>query len=179
MQPNNWHVITGGPSVGKSTLLAELERLGYKTIPEAARILIDQAVIQGMTAEELRKDERKFQFDVARLKDEIEQKADPDIATFFDRGMHDTAAYLDYYGFVQPPWITDLIDNARYLQVFLLEPLQKFSEDYARTEDQDFTHDLHRLLKETYSRYGMDPIIVPDIGLNNRVRFILEHVKQK
>ena len=81
---NNWYVITGGPSAGKTTLLAELEKLGYKTIPEAARTLIDEAVAEGIDVNALRVDEKRFQEDVARLKESIETTHDASTPTFFD-----------------------------------------------------------------------------------------------
>ena len=37
----NIFVISGGPGVGKTTIIDELEKLKYNTIPEAARIVAE------------------------------------------------------------------------------------------------------------------------------------------
>ena len=110
---NNWYVITGGPSTGKTTLIKELSKRGYCTAPEAARTLIDAALADGVAVEERRIDERRFQYDVARLKQEVENTQSTNDITFFDRGMQDTVAYLRYYGFDSEDWIDNLMHKSR------------------------------------------------------------------
>lgn len=177
MSSNNWYVITGGPSSGKTTLLSELEKLGHKTIPEAARTIIDEALKKGILVEELRSDEKHFQDEVARLKEKIEASHDTGVLTFFDRGMHDTLAYLRHYGFEIEQWLEKLLKKSNYQKVFLLERLPIFEKDYARTEDQDFSESIHKLLHEAYSEFGMKPISVPALNLSDRTKFILDKVK--
>ncbi|HVS58504.1 MAG TPA: ATP-binding protein [Candidatus Saccharimonadales bacterium] len=176
---NNWYVVTGGPSTGKTTLLAELEKLGYKTVPEAARTHIDSALSRGISVAELRKDEKKFQEEVTKLKQAIERGLNPKEIVFLDRGMHDTLAYLHHYGFVVENWVEELMHEASYSAVFLLEPLAEYVEDYARTEDEKFTHALHRLLHEAYATFGMEPVYVPPMSVEDRVKFVLSHIKQE
>lgn len=177
MSRNNWYVITGGPSTGKTTLLAELEKLGHKTIPEAARTVIDEALKKGISVEELRSDEKCFQDDVARLKEKIEAMHDKSVLTFFDRGMQDTVAYMRYYGFSIEEWVAALMDKAKYQKVFLLEQLSTYQSDYARTEDHDFAKNLHKLLVDAYTEFDMVPVHVPPVSLNDRVKFIIDKVK--
>ena len=174
---NNWYVVTGGPSTGKTTLLAELEKLGHKTIPEAARVVIDEALAKGISVEELRADEKRFQEDVARVKETVEAERDPNTLTFFDRGMQDTTAYMRHYGFTIEPWVKALTDKSRYQKVYLLEPLPTYETDYARTEDKDFSQHLHKLLHDAYTECGMEPIIVPAVSVEDRVKFVLDRVK--
>jgi len=174
---NNWYVITGGPSSGKTSLIDELNKLGHRTIPEAARIVIDEAIKKGISVEELRADEKKFQDEVMRLKGEIEDSYDKNVLTFFDRGIHDTLAYFRFYGYEIDSWIKDLMDGARYQQVFLLEPLNTFKKDYARTEDHNFAKQLHKLLHDAYTEFEMEPTHVPAMSLDDRLKFILDKVK--
>jgi predicted ATPase len=174
---NNWYVITGAPSTGKTTLLAELDKLGHQIVHETARVLIDQSIAIGLTATELRKDEKGFQENVARLKKKAEQTAGADVLTFFDRGMHDTLAYLRYYGFEVESWVEKLLQTSKYQKVFLLEPLGTFEHDYARTEDEDFAKKMHTLLHDAYAEFGMTPIFVKAAPIPDRIKFILDHVK--
>ncbi len=39
---NNFYIITGGPGVGKTTLLEELKNRNYQIVPEIARELIKE-----------------------------------------------------------------------------------------------------------------------------------------
>ena len=171
---NNWFVITGGPSTGKSKLIKEFAKLGYKTVPEAARTIIDEAMTRGTTAEEYRQDEKKFQYEVAELKAEIEKNLDSNEIVFFDRGMQDTTAYLEYYGFEINKRIRGFLEKSKYQKVFILEPLERFKEDYARVESPEFSNQIYQYLVKAYEEYNMEPISVPDIGLNNRLQFIID-----
>lgn len=51
------NVITAGPSAGKSSTIRELSARGYRTLPEAARILFDQAISEGRDSEAVREDD--------------------------------------------------------------------------------------------------------------------------
>lgn len=174
---NNWFVITGGPSTGKSKLVNEFAKLGYITVPEAARSLIDKAALKNITAEEYRLDEKKFQYEVAELKANIESSLDRNDIILFDRGMQDTDAYLNYYGFEIDERIKSLLDESKYSKVFILEPLERFKADYARIENPEFSNQIYPFLVESYRKYGMEPISVPDIGLNNRLQFIMDRIE--
>ena len=175
---NNWYVITGGPSSGKTTLLRVLEGLGHKVIHEAARSLIDEALAKGLTIDQLRANEKKFQIDVLRRKVQVEQEQDPTILTFFDRGMHDTLAYLRHYGWEINKLVQTAMQKASYRQVFLLDPLPAYENDYARTEDAAFSAKLTKLLDKAYLEYGMRPVRVPVLEPKDRADFVLHYVNQ-
>jgi len=58
---NPWFIITGGPSVGKSSVVEELGKRGHYTSLEVARSYIDGAKAVGITIDQLRRDENRFQ----------------------------------------------------------------------------------------------------------------------
>jgi predicted ATPase len=178
MLQNKWFVITGGPSTGKTTLLAELAALGYRVVPEAARRVIDEALEKGTTVEQLRSDEKKFQETVAFMKRDVEATLDPETVTFFDRGMQDTVAYYGAYDFPMDNGVEELMDTSHYQQVFLLEPLGTFSEDYARVEDEAFRKKINALLDDAYTKYGMKPVRVPAASLADRVKLIQSYISK-
>ena len=43
----NWYVITGAPSSGKSSVIRELENLGYRVVHEVARAYIEEELKKG------------------------------------------------------------------------------------------------------------------------------------
>jgi predicted ATPase len=179
MAGNKWYVITGGPSVGKTTLLAELEKLGHSTLPEGARIVIDNGIVNGKTVQEIRADERKFQMDVLAHKIRTELKQPENALTFFDRGMHDTLAYLRLYDFDISEEVLEAMQNAQYQQVFLLEPLETYDVDYSRTESREEALKLNKLLADAYTEYGMQLISVPAMTPSERAKFVLAQLDEE
>lgn len=43
----NWHVITGAPCSGKTTLIGELADKGFQTVPESGRAYVEREVPKG------------------------------------------------------------------------------------------------------------------------------------
>lgn len=175
---NNWYVITGAQGSGKSTTLEALSKLGYTTVPEAARTVIDEANIAGITTSELRKDELEFQETVIKRKEAIEASLPQSEIVFLDRGMHDTIAYLEAYNFPISQHTKELCKKSIYRKVFILEPLELYENDYARIEDAAFVQSLHKLLISAFEKYGMQPILVPRASVNERVKFIISSTQE-
>ena len=61
MTQTNWHVITGGPGTGKTLLINMLAKLGYATVSEAAREIIDHGLAKGQTLQQIRGNEQEWQ----------------------------------------------------------------------------------------------------------------------
>lgn len=175
---NKWYVITGGPSTGKTTLLKELEKLGYRVVPEAARTLIDESLKKGISVEELRSNEEHFQEEVARMKEKVEASLDKNVVTFFDRGMQDSIAYMKYYDYKISDWLQQLSEQSVYNKVFLLEPLNKYEKDYARIEKDDFREKIQTLLYEAYAKFNMTPIMLKPTSVQQRLKTILDQIER-
>ncbi len=178
MSQNNWYVITGGPSSGKTTLINELTRQGFKTVPESARTFIDQQLARGKKIEQIRADEEKFQHQVLGLKIQTESALSSDETIIFDRGMHDTEAYLRYYDFPVSSELQKTFGTANYKKVFILEMLPEFQTDYARTENQEFANKITGLLGTAYKNAGFVVTSVPVLPLKDRAEFICGHIQQ-
>lgn len=170
---NNWYVITGGPSTGKTTLLEGLKAAGYKTIPEAARSFIDQQIKNGMSVAAIRKNERLFQKNILKLKQTIESGLNPTDTIFFDRGIHDTLAYFMYYDWKIDAGLKEAVATARYKAVFLLDALPQYQTDYARTENIDFTERLNTILFDVYAKQGIKVIRIPVLEPKARIDRLL------
>mgnify|MGYP006280592791 CR=1 FL=1 len=173
---NNWYIITGAPSSGKSTLLNFLKEKGYKTVQEAARSYIDEQIVQGLTINEIRRDEEKFQEKILERKMDWESKASPEELIFWERGVPDTEAYCKLHGFKITEKLKKALANCVYKKVFLLD-LVTFKEDYARTETPEEQRKLQQFLKKSYTDLGFEVVRVPIFETKKeRLNFVLNNL---
>ncbi|HID55623.1 TPA: hypothetical protein EYP37_03775 [Candidatus Poribacteria bacterium] len=162
-------VITGGPSSGKSTLIKELSRRGFVTVPEAATIVIKNG-LHHPTADPV-----SFQREVLSLQIRLEREAEGKGAgiIFCDRGIYDGLAYLRFYGV--PESVIRLPPNWRYDAVFYLEQLP-YVKDEIRFETPEEARRISDLLWKVYRELGYDPINVPAMEVERRADFVLNRL---
>ncbi|MEK7390595.1 MAG: ATP-binding protein [Patescibacteria group bacterium] len=169
------HVITGGPGVGKTTVLELLSAYKYATVPETARAVIEEETIKDSDMLSW-KNLVKFQEEVAKRQLQAEQSTRSKI-TFLDRSLIDGYAYCAL-GKVQPPEIILQHGRSRYGKVFLLEPLDVYVTDRARAEDRELAYVIHNEISKSYSFFGYDLIKVPVFLPEKRVEFIIGHLTE-
>ncbi len=169
---NNWIVITGAPSAGKTTILDTLQQKSYSILPENARIYIDQQLSGGRTIEEIRADEFEFQKVIARMNIEREKSLPTEELVFMERAVPDSLAYFERIGKGVPDFLQEAAKHLRYRKVFLLEPLP-FEQDYARVEKSEDIILLHQALEKAYREVGAEPILVPATSVEGRLALIL------
>lgn len=174
-------VITGGPGTGKSSIINFLQAKGYSCMPEISREIVRQYKQKGVaqpflenpqTFSDLLLEKRILQFD------EASQYSDQRV--FFDRGIPDIAAYLD---FSKHP-ISDTLKRAcmqyRYHQVFMLPPWEDiYNTDAERYETFEQAVSVYFSIQKIYTQWGYHWIEVPQLPLENRVEFIIQMSVEK
>ena len=175
MEQTNWHVITGAPCSGKTAVIRELEQLGYPVVHEVARAYIDERLKTGETIDQIKSDILSFERHILYKKIEIEQSLQKDALIFLDRAVPDSIGYYILEG-LDPDDPIQKSRLLRYKKIFFFERIP-FEKDPVRSEDDEIASRLDGLLKESYRALGYDMIIVPHMTVNERVRFILKHVK--
>ncbi len=164
-----WTVITGGASSGKTTLCLALASLGYGIIPEAARLLIDFRISEGMNVLDVRKDYMGFQREVLHTKVLWEKRREATATLFLDRGMPDSCAYGLSFDEVQEG------HKFKYQNVFFLEPVG-FQNDYARVESEASAKEVAESIFQAYLDFGYTPLRVPKLPIPERVQFVLDRL---
>ncbi|HZM63805.1 MAG TPA: ATP-binding protein [Candidatus Saccharimonadales bacterium] len=172
----NWHVITGGPGTGKTVLINLLRKHGYHTVPEAATEIIDEGLAQGKTIQDIRGDEHEWQANILQRALQKEAATPPNQLTFFDRGTHDGLAHLHYYNLTPRSEWNDIKYGNPYKTVFLLEPLGDVAKEYNRIENIEFTRKITGVMRDVYRQAGTEPIMIPALPPEERVKLILEHI---
>lgn len=180
---NPFYVITGGPGVGKTTLLQELEHRGLTVVPEIARELIkEQQAIDGEALPwKNKKHYMKLMFDRSL---ESYEKATQDFKdgnpVIFDRGFLDSLCYASLEGIAITPEMKNHAEHSRYnAQVFILPPWrEKYETDAQRKQTWNEAVFTYNKMIQTYRGYEYDLIEVPKATVTKRADFILEHIKE-
>ncbi len=174
MRDTNWYVITGAPSSGKTTLVTELEKLGYWVIHGAARALIEEELALDRTLEEIRADAESFENLVLARKIASEARLPKDELIIFDRAVLDSIAYFEMAG-MDPGAVFAKSPRNRYKRVFLLDPLP-YERDEARIEDWAAVIKLDQALERSYRMFSYDVARIGVMPIQERLRIIIEEI---
>lgn len=170
----NWHVITGGPCSGKTTLIDQLAGHGFQTVPETARLYIEKEIAKGRTIDDIRGNAHALERCLIEIQLRFERELRITEITFLDRGLPDCLTYCRLAG-MDPNEILSECFYHRYASIFVLErvPIQR---DDIRIEDEATASLLDEWLVRDYSTLGYSVVRVPLLPPNDRLEFILEKI---
>lgn len=181
MRKNNLYIISGGPGVGKTTLINQLRQTGFLTAEEEARRIIkDQLTIGGDGLPWRNKVlYAQLMFDASvRTFEKIKNDnfAGP---IYFDRGILDTVCYMNMENIPVSREAAEVIHKCVYNKnVFILPPWKEIyetdSERKQSWKEALFTFDQ---MKEIYLEYGYNVIEVPRVSVLERQQFVVEKTK--
>jgi predicted ATPase len=172
-------VITGGPGVGKTAIIHELERQGVSSVPEAARQIIQQQVSGGGNAVPWMNRERYASLMLKKSIEDYLKHAKTQRCTFFDRGILDTIAYARLIGLHFPDETYRQAVACRYnAKVFLAPPwLQIYETDSERKQSYKEAVVVDRVIRGVYAEQGYEIIEIPQTAVAKRIDFILSRMK--
>ena len=162
-------IISGPPSSGKTTIILELNKIGYECISEINpsnnknikiqknKILISNFIFN----------ERKKQYKNAK-----------NTTTFFDRSMIDVIAYLKYWDKNYPKeWDEDIIKYRYYKKIFYAPFWKKiYLNNNYRPESYLESQMIDHELKNTYTKFNYNIIELPKSNIHDRINFILKNI---
>ena len=177
MSETNWHVVTGAPSSGKTTLVEALEKMGYRVVHEVARAYIEMQMAQGKALMEIRADKKSFETWILHTKLSIEEGLPREEFIIFDRAIPDSIAYFEEAG-IDPGEAIRKSPRNRYRGVFLLDRLP-YQDDHARIENYEIAERLERGLEKSYKMLGYDVVRVGVMPVADRVEFVVDHIENR
>jgi predicted ATPase len=172
----NWHVITGGPSCGKTTLINLLADKGFHTAPEGARLYIEKQVDKGQTIGEIRADSAALQRGIKDMQLEVERGLRAADFAFLDRALPDSLAWHRVFGLNPNEFLRECFHH-RYAAVFILERLPLHLNGL-RFEDHDYVGFCDEWHTRDYSALGYRVVRVPVFPPEERVAFVLERLSE-
>lgn len=172
-------VITGGPGTGKSSLINELIHQNYFCMLEISRKVTSDAKKKGIDQlfltepllfSQLLLEGREQQF--------VDAGKENTSIVFFDRGIPDVHAYMNYIGVDYPDLYKERSLKYKYTSVFMTPPWQEiYHSDNERYENFEQSLAIHNHLEKTYLELGYSILNVPIGSVRERVQFILNSLK--
>ncbi|WP_019171531.1 AAA family ATPase [Pseudaminobacter salicylatoxidans] len=173
-----FHVLTGGPGSGKTTLIETLAAAGHATAPEAGRGIIRQHMAVDGPALPWNDPALFAELMLAWEMRSHEAARAGTGPVFFDRGVPDVIGYLCLTDLPVPLHARKAAEHFRYnRKVFILPPWPEiFAQDAERRQDLDEAHRTYQAMVETYRACGYDLVEVPRLTVPERLRFVLDAI---
>ena len=158
-------VITGGPGTGKTVLVRELEKRGYACFHEIIREMTEAAKQEedpekhlvnplAFVRDPLAFNRRILQGRIDQFRDAGNFQAP---FVFYDRGIPDVLAYMDYFKQEYGGEFFGPCQRFRYDRVILLPPWKEiYTRDDERLESFEQACEIHECLERTYQTCGYE-----------------------
>ncbi len=168
-------LLIGGPGTGKTSVLNELIKRDYFCFPEISREVTLKAQQQGIEqmflAQPLLFSQMLLEGREQQFIDAI--KSDSKLV-FFDRGIPDIHAYMDYFKTKYPAIFIEKSKQYVYDKVFHFSPWKDIHEtDNERYETFEETKAIDVFLMKSYLDLGYNIIDVPFGSIDERTNFVL------
>jgi predicted ATPase len=163
-------VITGGPGVGKTTLLLALQARGYTIVGDSARAIIQDRLRRGLSP---RPNAYEFVHETLRMDiaNFVHHAATPG-HVFFDRSVLDALCGLDRVTPLNESELSRWLSEYQYCsKVFLLPPWKAiYVNDTERDHTFEHAESVNRITQEWYRRCRYQLIGYPRFQLQSGVR---------
>lgn len=171
---SNFVIISGCSGGGKSSILAELARRGYATVPEPGRRIVEEATSSGDSALPWVDLGAFLRRAVELSREDLAATATRTGWVFFDRGLLDAASGLAELTGEWPE-----LGNVQFCpRVFLTPPWPEiYVQDAARRHGlEQATQEYRRLLRD-YPALGYQVTELPRMPVSDRADFILRELE--
>ncbi len=177
---DNFFVLTGGPGVGKTSLLEALKKEGFPIIPEEARHIIKEQVKQHGDALPWANKQKYANLMLERSIHSFEEQKQlhPNLICFFDRGIPDSFCYANMENLELDPELLVDAGRLRYNPlVFILPPWEDIYEmDQERKQTWEEAMMTYQAMQETYLSQNYQLVEIPVDSVENRRNFVLKTI---
>ena len=172
--------LIGGPSTGKTTLINALKSDGYHCMEEISRqVTIDaqeKGIDQLFLTNPLLFSELLLESRISQFSDSNKNKLEN---VFFDRGIPDVLAYLDFKKMKYDQQYIIACNKYRYDLVFILRPWKDiFVNDNERYESFEESVQIDKYIYKTYKNLKYNIIEIPNMSITERKDFVINTIKK-
>lgn len=178
---SNFHVITGGPGSGKTTIVEALRAVGYRAVEEAGRQVLREQEAIGGRGHHLADQVLFRELMLSRMIRDFEAADSETGPVFFDRGIPGLIGYCRLIGEPVADHIRRAADLFRYnRRIFVTPPWPEiYRADAERRQDFDEAVRTYELIAEGCVAAGYDLVEIPRAPLGERVAFVLGQVGER
>lgn len=177
----NLFVITGGPGVGKTTLINELKDTGFLVVEEDARKIIQQQMLNGSDALPWKNKTlyAQLMLEASVSSYQVIKEMQVSKPVFFDRGILDAICYMNMENIpITSVMKAMAIAHSYASKVFILQPWKEiYQTDNERKQTWEEAVFTFEKMKETYLGYGYEVIEVPKATVGLRRAFIEKEIE--
>ncbi len=171
-----WHVVTGAPSCGKTTLINLLADKGYQVVPESARKYMEGEVARGKSIDEVHANATALQTAIKDMQLEVECGLQADEILFLDGAVPGSLAFYRLFGLNPNEILLDCFHH-RYASVFILDclPIELDGFRFKLDTHTDFLDEWHT---RDYLSLGYNVVRVPVMPPEERLALVHERLSR-
>tara|TARA_B100000902_G_scaffold70982_1_gene76552 strand:- start:2202 stop:2726 length:525 start_codon:yes stop_codon:yes gene_type:complete len=170
-------IISGAPSTGKTSIINLLKKLNYECKDEVSREIITQQInINGDIVPW--KNINKFSKIILNKRIKQFNNVQTKLC-FYDRSIVDIHAYLNVSKHKINTDLISSINEFRYEKIVFYTPIweQIYTNDDGRKENLILSKKIDLELRKSYNEFNYNIIEVPKTNIEERISFILNHIK--
>jgi predicted ATPase len=173
-----FHVVTGGPGSGKTSLIEALAKAGYARTLEAGRAIIQEQLATDGPALPWRDPLAFAELMLGWEMRSYRMAETADGPVFFDRGVTDVIGYLMLVGRPVPAHVMRAAERFRYnRRVFVAPPWPEiFTQDAERKQTPEEAVRTYEALVKAYASQGYELVSLPLVPIEDRLRFVLDAI---
>lgn len=174
----NFHILTGAPGGGKTTLLQELRQRGYHTVDEPARAIIaQQRAIDGCGVSE--KDPRLFtELMLSRMLFNYDAATQVNGPVIFDRGLADLVGYARLFGIDDTSALNAARRHSFNTTVYVAPDWEKIYEtDNERKMTFEQASAFGKIIREVFTELSYNLVDLPLTAAPTRAEWIVSRFK--
>lgn len=179
-EQSNFHIITGGPGSGKTTVIEALRRQGFECVDEVGRRIIQQQVRIGGDALHWGDRAKYLDLMLSHSMADYERVVDREGPVFFDRGIPELVGYCRLVGIPVPGYLENAVAMMRYARVVLVAPPWEaiYRADAERKQSYDEAVATCRAATAAYVEAGYETVELPLASVEERAGFVLRRIEE-